>query len=135
MITQPLRGTICALALAAPIALALPARADTAKTAPHPAHYHHHAAHRRRMAAATKIQPLTPPARPAPTETAAPVPNQSITPPIDTADQSTTVTPAVMQIHYPPQGDGYTTGSSAQAMDDREAAKVTGIQMHMPLGQ
>jgi hypothetical protein len=135
MIMPPLRGTICALVLAAPIALALPARADTAKTVPHATHHRHHAAHRRRMAAATRLQPLTPPTRPAPTETAAPVPNHAITPPIDTADQSTTVAPAVMQIHYPPQGDGYTTGSSAQAMDDREAAKVTGIQMHMPLGQ
>jgi len=135
MITQPLRGAIRALALAAPIALALPAHADTAKAPAQTPHHRHHATHRRRMAAATPIQPLTPPSRPAPTDTAAPVPNQAITPPIDNTDQSTSVAPAVMQIHYPPQGDGYTTGSSAQAMDDREAAKVTGLQMHMPLGQ
>jgi hypothetical protein len=66
---------------------------------------------------------------------AAPVPNENVTPPIDNSDQSASVAPAVMQIHYPPQGDGYVSGSSAQAMDDREAAKVTGVQIHMPLDQ
>jgi hypothetical protein len=137
MITLPSRIAMTAFALAAPFAFSLPAFADTAMTK-HPAGHaihHRHAARHRTMAAATPIEPLTPPARAAATETAAPMPNPAITPPVDTSDQSTTVAPAVMQIHYPPQGDGYTTGSSAQAMDDKQAAKVTGVQMHMPLGQ
>jgi hypothetical protein len=87
------------------------------------------------MAAAAPLQPVAPQSRPTPTDTAAPIPNSSVTPPIDNSDQETTVAPAVMQIHYPPQGDGYTSGSSAQAMDDREAAKVTGVLVKVPLGQ
>jgi len=135
MITKSLLGPISALTLAA-----LPAFATTPPAAAKPAakpaaHRHHHTARHRRMAQATPIQPIAPQSRPAPTETAAPVPNTAVTPPVDNADQHMSVAPAVMQIHYPPMGDGYTTGSSAQAMDDREAAKVTGLQVHVPLGQ
>jgi hypothetical protein len=99
----------------------------------------HHAAHRhatRRQAASNQVAPLTPAAHaPVADASAAPVPNETVTAPIDNSDQTTSLAPAVMQIHYPPQGDGYVSGSSAQAMDDREAAKVTGLQAHIPLGQ
>jgi hypothetical protein len=100
-----------------------------------PLHGHHHAKAQREVAS-NQIHPLMPPARaPVADPNAAPVPNENVTSPIDTSDQAASVAPAVMQIHYPPQGDGYVIGSSAQAMDDREAAKVTGVLMHIPLSQ
>jgi hypothetical protein len=138
MITKPLRKPMSAMVIVAPLLFAMPAVAATqpgGAPAAKPAAHHHHAARHRRMAAATPIQPIAPQNRPSPTDTAAPVPNQAVTPPVDNSDQHTSVAPAVMQIHYPPMGDGYTNGSSAQAMDDREAAKVTGVQVHVPLGQ
>ncbi len=139
MITKPLRRAIPALAIVIPLSVALPGFATTPAGNPpgdKPAvHHHRHAARHRRLAEATPIQPIAPQDRPAPTDTAAPVPNPAVTPPVDNSDQTTSVAPAVMQIHYPPMGDGYTAGSSAQAMDDREAAKVTGVQVHVPLGQ
>jgi hypothetical protein len=116
------------------LALAHPAFADTMPGKAHPRPVHH-AAHHSRLAATSTITPLTAPARLAASDNAAPVPDLAIAPPVDTADQTTSLAPAVMQIHYPPQGDGYVSGSSAQAMDDRDAAKVTGVLLHMPLGQ
>jgi hypothetical protein len=47
----------------------------------------------------------------------------------------TSVAPSVFQLHYPPQGEGYVTGSSPQAMDDHNAAKATGVQVTVPLQQ
>jgi len=129
----PPRWAIPAFAGIACVMLAVPASADTTQ-APATRHAHRHTLHRRHVAAITPIAPQTPPAKPAAAEAQAPVPNPAITPPIDTSDQTTSVAPAVMQIHYPPQGDGYVSGSSAQAMDDREAAKVTGVQLKVPLG-
>jgi hypothetical protein len=127
MLLATSRGTLVLLA----IALAAPALADQKPTT------HHHArAHRARHAeAVSPIKPLTAPPRPAALEGAAPTPDENVTPPPDRSGQETSVKPAVMQIHYPPMGDGYTSGSSAQAMDDREAAKVTGVQVQVPLGQ
>jgi hypothetical protein len=114
--------------------VAVPALADT----PKPKAAHHKASHHDRHAA-TRHASLVPPAPPkapaAEASNSAPIPNESVTAPPDRNDQNTSVAPAVMQIHYPPMGDGYTTGSSAQAMDDREAAKVTGVQVKVPLGQ
>jgi hypothetical protein len=91
--------------------------------------------HRHELAAISPIRPLTQPRTPSDGVSRAPMPDPAVTPPIDTSDQTTSLAPAVMQIHYPPQGDGYVSGSSAQAMDDREAAKVTGVLLRMPLGQ
>jgi len=133
VINKPLRGVVTGLALAA--ALAMPALADTTPAAPRATHHHRHAAHRQRLAAVTPIRPFAPATPAHARDTQAPVPDPAITPPVDNSDQETSVAPAVMQIHYPPQGDGYVAGSSAQAMDDREAAKVTGVQVHVPLGQ
>jgi hypothetical protein len=133
---HPFRTALSAVAIT--VTLSLPAFADTpatAKPAAHPATHHRHTAKRTTLAANRAIRPLTQPAHPTATDSSAPVPNQGITPPIDNADQETSVAPAVMQIHYPPQGDGYTLGSSAQAMDDKQAAKVTGVLVHVPLGQ
>jgi hypothetical protein len=127
MFTTPSRALAAALALS--FTLALPALADTT----HPAH--HHRPRHRRLSALGPVQPFTAPAGPASADASAPVPNPGITPPVDTADQSASLAPAVMQIHYPPQGDGYTSGSSAQAMDDHDAAKVTGLELRMPIGQ
>ncbi len=65
----------------------------------------------------------------------APVPNEAVAAPIDNAGPDTQVAPSVFRLHYPPQGDGYTTGSSSQAMDDREAATATGVEVKVPLPQ
>jgi len=111
--------------------------ADTVAT--HTGRHLHAARHHARAARRSAALAPVPAQKPAPStiarETAAPTPNESVTPPPDQSGQSTSVAPAVMQLHYPPMGDGYTTGSSAQAMDDREAAKVTGVQLKVPLGQ
>ncbi len=115
----------CLLALATSLGVALPAAAHTPR----------HRLHRHDLAAISPIRPLTAPARPKDRVAPAPMPDQAVTAPIDRSDQTTSLAPAVMQIHYPPQGDGYVSGSSAQAMDDREAAKVTGVLLRMPLGQ
>ncbi len=119
------------LSLLAGIALAAPALAGTTQTAT-PVHHIRHHVHV--VSHQAPIAPLTQPdaAKPVASHDA-PMPNEWVTAPIDNTDQETSLAPAVMQIHYPPQGDGYTLGSSAQAMDDREAAKVTGVQMKVPL--
>jgi hypothetical protein len=121
-----------ALTVLAGVVCTAPALAETAQTAPVAHHPRHHTRSAGRQAA---VAPLTAPAPVAPAvdKNSAPVPNEWVTAPIDNTDQETTFAPSVMQIHYPPQGDGYTLGSSAQAMDDREAAKVTGVLMKMPL--
>ncbi len=121
--------TILSLLASAP---ALAQAADPAAP-PHPRH--HHIRHARRQAAVAPLTTPKPAPQPVSADNAAPVPNESVTAPPDRSGQETSVAPAVMQIHYPHLGDGYTEGSSAQAMDDREAAKVTGVQMKMPLGQ
>ena len=115
-------------------------RADTGHTvtttdAP-PAH--HAALHRHKRHAAVK--PTLPqtgaaPATPVAATSPAPVPNEAVAAPIDNPAPETNVAPSVFQLHYPPQGDGYTTGSSSQAMDDREAAKATGVEVKVPLPQ
>jgi hypothetical protein len=119
------------LALFASVAFAAPGLAETTQPS---APVHHARRHARTIRQQAALAPLTKasPAKPA-ADTNAPVPNEGVTAPIDNTDQQTSVAPSVMQIHYPPQGDGYTLGSSAQAMDDREAAKVTGVQMKVPL--
>jgi hypothetical protein len=90
------------------------------------------------MARKAAITPLPAQARPGSpaAEEPAPVPNLAVDAPIDnTKQQQTEVEPSVFQLHYPPQGEGYVTGSSAQAMDDREAAKATGVEITVPLPQ
>ncbi len=107
---------------------------DPAAAPPHHAAVHHHRRH-----AAAKPAPIASGALPAtpaaPTSSPAPVPNEAVAAPIDDPSPQTSVAPSVFQLHYPPQGDGYTTGSSSQAMDDREAAKATGVQVKVPLPQ
>jgi hypothetical protein len=63
------------------------------------------------------------------------VPNDSVSAPIPESSPETQVAPSVFQLHYPPQGEGYVNGSSPQAMDDRNAAKATGVQVTVPLQQ
>ena len=103
---------------------------------PQPGPAHHHRAHRTHH----RVLATAPPAPAAPVQTAnastpAPVPNEAVTPPLDHAAPSANVAPSVFQLHYPPQGEGYVTGSSPQAMDDRNAAKATGVQATIPLPQ
>ncbi len=114
-------------------AMASPPTTTAEAAPPHHVSVHHHRRH-----AATKLPPLAnaAPASPAPPASSpAPVPNEAVNAPIDDNTRETSVAPSVFQLHYPPQGDGYTTGSSSQAMDDREAAKATGVQMKVPLPQ
>jgi hypothetical protein len=61
------------------------------------------------------------------------MPNDSVSAPIPPSSTETQVAPSVFQLHYPPQGEGYVTGSSPQAMDDHNAAKATGVQVTVPL--
>ena len=95
----------------------------------------HHArrSHRHPRTASVPTQPAAPTDQQASATTPAPVPNESVTPPIDHAAPSANVAPSVFQLHYPPQGEGYVTGSSSQAMDDRNAAKATGVEATIPL--
>ena len=110
---------------------ASPAAGDTfSMPAPRPHHHKRHA-----PAKATAPLASAAPAPVAPTSSPAPVPNEAVAAPIDNQSTETSVAPSVFQLHYPPQGDGYTTGSSSQALDDREAAKATGVEMKVPLPQ
>lgn len=97
--------------------------------------HHHH----RKPAHAVRPKIAALPAAPAAPSVAsagpAPVPNEALTPPIDNTAQETKVAPSVFSLHYPNQGDGYVTGSSPQAMDDRNAARATGVEMKVPLPQ
>ncbi len=98
----------------------------------------HHARPHRHRRAAPKLAalPPAPPAAPAsPGTTAAPVPDEAMSAPMDHTAPTSSVEPSVFQLHYPPQGDGYVTGSSPQAMDDRNAAKATGLEARIPLPQ
>ncbi len=129
-----LRSTSSALVLAVLTSHAL---AQTSPAPPPPTSTHHrHIRHHRRDAART-LSPVA--AQPAGTQasasTPAPVPNESVNAPTDSGPAGTNVGPSVFALHYPPQGDGYVTGSSPQAMDDRNAAKATGVQMKVPLPQ
>ncbi len=124
-------------------ALLLPGTIAQAQTvAAHPAATPRHASHRHTRhhahteAAVRPIQPqpkvaaATPPAA-----GPAPVPNEALSPPINDPAPQPSAAPSVFQLHYPPQGDGYVTGSSPQAMDDRNAAKATGVEVKVPLPQ
>ncbi len=134
-------GRFCGLALLAaggicatsPSGAALPA-ADAKAAKVHHASVHHH----RRHVPAKPVAGVAG-AAPAAADTAssspAPVPNEAVAAPIDDPAPQTSVAPSVFQLHYPPQGEGYTTGSSSQAMDDREAAKATGVEVKVPLPQ
>ena len=133
-------------ALATILATRVPANAQssvpspsTDGTAPHSTKAALHQ-HRRHLArgAARPVQPLAAqqPASTGPSNVGpAPVPNQAVAAPIDDPNPTASVAPSVFQLHYPPQGDGYVTGSSSQAMDDREAAKATGVEVKVPLPQ
>jgi hypothetical protein len=126
--------TMLVASLALPAAsVAEPTSGTSAATSrPHHARPHH----RHRQTARIAPVPPQPAATPVASGTSpAPVPNEALTAPIDHTDAQTSVAPSVFQLHYPPQGDGYVTGSSPQAMDDRNAAKATGVQARVPLPQ
>ncbi len=123
-------GLLAAALLASTAAQAVP---DPKTAAPV-----HHAHGRRHHHLASRIAPLPPAASAAPVgngTSPAPVPNEAMSAPIDNTDKTASVAPSVFSLHYPPQGDGYVTGSSPQAMDDRNAAKATGVQAKVPLPQ
>ena len=133
-----------ALGLLCAVCLALPAAADPGPVAGQtraPAvqarqSTHRHASHKavRQSQQLALTRPATLPAPPAPPRVGpAPTPNDGVTAPVENADPKTDLQPSVFSLHYPPQGDGYTTGSSPQAMDDRNAAKATGVQLTVPL--
>ena len=123
-----------------PSADAAASPADAASPTPpasHAAAHHGRSHHRRHLVShRTGVQPLPPPAPVASNTSPAPVPNEALSSPrADQPAPETSVAPSVFQLHYPPQGDGYVTGSSPQAMDDRNAAKATGVQVQVPLPQ
>jgi hypothetical protein len=113
---------------------ALPATGDQGP-GPRRAVQHHHAAHHIRETRGIAPLPAPPRPRQAATVSAAPVPNESITPPAADPNPVTTLEPRVFSLHYPPQGDGYPPGSSAQDMADEGAARVNGVQLTVPLNQ
>jgi len=63
----------------------------------------------------------------------APTPNDNLLPPHEYIPPATSVLPGTLQLHYPPSGNGYVTGSSPQALDDDRTAKVPGVTLHVPL--
>jgi hypothetical protein len=65
----------------------------------------------------------------------APVPDENAAAPPDDKPQQAEVSPGIMQLHYPPMGNGYIPGSSPQAMDDRRTAKAGGVEVTLPLHQ
>ena len=113
--------------------------ADEPAAAPvHRSAAHHTGTRHRRHIPAPAAHPVADsPSQPAapPASGPAPVPNEAVNAPIDNTQQETSVAPSVFQLHYPPQGDGYTRGSTSQALDDREAAKATGVEVKVPLPQ
>lgn len=116
------------------LAAADPAAAPAAPAVHHPVH-HRHARHLGHARTSASIQPLPPAVATPPAAGPAPVPNEAVNAPIDNPTPETNAGPSVFQLHYPPQGDGYVTGSSPQAMDDRNAAKATGVEVKVPLPQ
>jgi hypothetical protein len=134
------RSTHALLAILLLTGAALPRAADASDQAqPTVAHHRHHAArhHHTSLAAGKNAAPAPVPTAAAstPASTPAPLPNESVSAPVPDKAPETSVQPSVFQLHYPPQGDGYVTGSSSQALDDRNAAKATGVQMTVPLPQ
>ena len=137
------RWPSAALGLLFAAGLALPAAADPAAAvnqAGAPALQarkptHHHVTHKPRQSQQLALtRPAILPTPPAPPRVGpAPTPNDGVTAPVENPDPKTDLQPSVFSLHYPPQGDGYTTGSSPQAMDDRNAAKATGVQLTVPL--
>lgn len=107
----------------------------TAASAPHPHHptTHRHWVRRHRLASTAPATSATPAPVPRPSYTAAPTPNANLLPPSGYVPPATSVEPGTMQLHYPPSGEGYVTGSSPQAMDDARTAKVPGVTLHVPL--
>ncbi len=143
MIVRSNRWPGAALGLLFAAGLALPAAAEQAPAvnqagapgvqARKPTH--HHVTHKPRQSQQLALtRPATLPTPPAPPRVGpAPTPNDGVTAPVENPDPKTDLQPSVFSLHYPPQGDGYTTGSSPQAMDDRNAAKATGVQLTVPL--
>ncbi len=105
-------------------------------SAGHRTHLHPRHHHGLRSADPASPAPAHGPLQAASATTApAPLPNESVAAPLPHTAPETAVAPSVFQLHYPPQGDGYVTGSSPQAMDDRNAAKATGVEVTVPLPQ
>jgi hypothetical protein len=95
--------------------------------------HHSHVLHHRRP---LPPQPDTGTASQAPTPPAyssAPTPDGNLLPPHEYIPPATSVVPGALQLHYPPSGNGYVTGSSPQALDDDRTAKVPGLTLHVPL--
>ncbi len=132
---KPSTPARCGLQILVAALAVCPAVAAPASSQASPARLHHTRRHHHALAAAPSAGPEAPAAQPANTTTAAPVPDEAVTPPVDNPSPSANLAPSVFQLHYPPQGDGYVTGSSPQAMDDRNAAKATGMQATVPLPQ
>ena len=114
-----------------PAAPAAPMPAAPAAPVHHARAHRHHASWHKPGVAPLAAAPAQ---RVASTTSPAPIPNESVSPP-DAPPPKAEISPRSFQLHYPPVGDGYVTGSSSQAMDDREAAKATGVQMTVPLPQ
>jgi hypothetical protein len=125
------------LALATlPFAAAAQADDKAAPPASHSHHARHHARHTQRATAQAAPPPAAQrlPAAIAGTQPA-PVPNEDVTDVPPGQAPATTVTPSLLQLHYPNVGDGYIEGSSPQEMDDRNAAKAPGVEVQVPLKQ
>jgi hypothetical protein len=147
------RRWLIGLALALAVALPVSGRAQTPAPnqtlaadvhAPQPwaapaRHVHHHP---RRHSHVTRHHAAPPPAQRTESETRAPTPpayseaptpDSNLLPPHEYIPPDTSVVPGTLQLHYPPSGNGYVTGSSPQALDDDRTAKVPGLTLHVPL--
>jgi hypothetical protein len=97
----------------------------------------HHQAHsntpHRTRTAGSPARPAPPRRNPGSALTAAPVPNESVRAPTSPVESRTHAEPTLFDLGNKYQGDGYVYGSSPQAMDDRRAMKVPGIEVKVPL--
>jgi hypothetical protein len=103
------------------------------------ASHRHHARHTRHLHRHSASLATVPAARQQPAAIAgtqpAPVPNEDVSDVPPGQAPATSVTPSLLQLHYPNVGDGYVEGSSPAAMDDRNAAKAPGVEVQVPLKQ
>ncbi len=61
------------------------------------------------------------------------MPDDQVTAPVAPEESRTHVSPTMFDLGTRYQGDGYTYGSSPQAMDDRRSAHVPGLSLKVPL--
>lgn len=125
VITVMQRSLLAVVVLLAPATLA-------AQQTPQPQHHTRH--HRAHVASARPLpilpqQPVTPQSRFAD----APTPNPDIGPPDARPPPAISVQPELLQQHVTPTGQGYTYGSTPEAIQNADTAKAPGVGIDIPV--